>query len=99
MTPPKPKPFPPPARRWPPSNPLMLFRALSRHLPLALLAVALLLTAFAYGGVVGKYQVFPYRIIADGAKTAWALRDVGGRGLYPCEMRDWDIHGCQGFPR
>lgn len=97
MTPPRPQPSPPPTKRWPPSNPLMLFRALSRHLPLALLAVALLLAAFAYGGVVGKYQVFPYRIIADGAKTAWALRDLGSWGAYPCDEQNIYDHGCQGF--
>lgn len=97
MTPPKPQPSPPPARRWPPSNPLMLFRDLSRHLPLALLAVALLLTAFAYGGVVGKYQVFPYRIIADGAKTAWALRDLGSPGDCSRGRSAPDVWGCIGL--
>lgn len=47
-----------------------LFRAAWHRLPLALFAVALLLTAFAYGIAVGKYQTFPYRLIADGVKTA-----------------------------
>ena len=91
MTPPKPQPSPPPTKRWPPSNPLMLFRALSRHLPLALLALAVLLTAFAYGGVVGKYQVFPYRIIADGVKTARATLDIAFSREKELEEWRWKI--------
>lgn len=34
-----------------------------------LFPVGLALAAFAAGGVVGRYRVFPYRLIADGVKT------------------------------
>lgn len=97
MTPPEPQPCPPPAKRWHTSNLLRSFRAASRHLPLALLAVALLLAAFAYGSAVGKYRVFPYRIIADGAKTAWTLRDLVSRDACSGGVSDSDAKGCVGL--
>ena len=44
--------------------------------PLVLLVLAATLTVFAYGVLVGAYQVFPYRIIADGIKTGLTLFDT-----------------------
>ena len=44
--------------------------------PLVLLALAATLTVFAYGVLVGAYQVFPYRMIADGIKTGLTLFDT-----------------------
>ena len=48
------------------------------NLPLVLLVLAIALTSFGYGGLVGKYRIFPYSFIADGYKTGWHLltRDV-----------------------
>ena len=45
-------------------------------MPLVLLASAAALTVFAGGMLVGAYQVFPYRIIADGLKTGLTLLDA-----------------------
>lgn len=38
-----------------------------------LFAVGIALAAFALGGLIGRYRVFPYRLIADGANT---LRNI-----------------------
>lgn len=46
--------------------------------PFVLLMLAATLTVFAYGMLVGTYQVFPYRIIADGIKTGLTLFDTPG---------------------
>ena len=48
------------------------------NLPLVLFVLAIALTSFGYGGLVGKYRLFPYSIIADGYKTGRHLltRDV-----------------------
>lgn len=43
------------------------------RLPLILLAAALLLSAFAYGTAVGRYEVFPFGFIRDGLKTGRLL--------------------------
>lgn len=44
--------------------------------PLVLLVSAATLTVFVYGVLVGAYQFFPYRIIADGIKTGQTLLDA-----------------------
>ena len=38
-------------------------------LPLILFVLAIALASFGYGGLVGKYRLFPYSIVADGYKT------------------------------
>lgn len=45
-------------------------------LPLVLFIAAIVLTIFGYGVVVGRYYVFPFRIISDGIKTGKVLLDV-----------------------
>ena len=49
---------------------------IGEKLPIVLLVVATILAAFAYGVFVGAYQLFPYRIIADGIKTAQTLTNI-----------------------
>ena len=39
------------------------------NFPLVLFVLAIVLASFGYGGLVGKYRLFPYTIIADGVKT------------------------------
>ena len=39
------------------------------NLPLILFVLAIAVASFGYGGLVGKYRLFPYTIIADGYKT------------------------------
>ena len=90
MTPLKPK-LAIPAKHWKIANLLVLLRGIARHSPLALLLVAALLTAFSYGGLVGKYQVFPYRIIADGVKTARATLGIAFSGENKPEDWRWKI--------
>lgn len=70
----------------------MLYAAVLRHLPLALFAIAVILTAFAYGVWVGKSETFPYRVIADGVKTARAAL-----GAYSEQPRRRDFYGLTGF--
>ena len=48
------------------------------NLPLILFVLAIALASFGYGGLVGKYRLFPYTIIADGYKTG---RQLLGRGV------------------
>ena len=43
------------------------------NLPLVLFVLAITLASFGYGGLVGKYRLFPYSIIADGYKTGRQL--------------------------
>ena len=43
------------------------------NLPLILFVLAIALASFGYGGLVGKYRLFPYSIIADGYKTGRQL--------------------------
>ena len=43
------------------------------RLPPLLLVLAIALASFAYGGLVGSYQLFPYWIISDGVKTLRTL--------------------------
>ena len=43
---------------------------------IVLLVVAVMLTVFAYGVLVGTHQFFPYRIVVDGIKTGQALFDT-----------------------
>ena len=64
------------------SNWRSYLRAALPHLPLALFAVAVVLTAFAYGVAVGKYQLFPYRHLADGVKTARVTLGLYPEGIY-----------------
>ena len=45
-------------------------------LPLILFVLAIAVASFGYGGLVGKYRLFPYSIIADGYKTGSHL--LGG---------------------
>ena len=51
-------------------------------LPLILFGLAITLASFGYGGLVGKYRLFPYSIIADGYKTGRHLL-VGTAGDDP----------------
>ena len=44
-----------------------------KKLPLVLFIIAIALTMFAYGGLVGFYRVFPYGAIRDGVRTARTL--------------------------
>ena len=39
---------------------------------------AMIIASFAYGGLVGRYQLFPFQIISDGLKTLKTLRDTTG---------------------
>ena len=45
---------------------------------LLLFIVAIAMASFAYGSLVGRYQLFPYSIISDGLKTLRTLRDTTG---------------------
>ena len=63
-----------------PGNRAKLIRGLTRftgsvwgNLPLVLFVLAVALASFGYGGLVGKYRLFPYTIIADGYKTGRQL--------------------------
>ena len=47
-----------------------------RHLPLFLFVASIAIASFAYGALVGKYQLFPYSIAADGVKTLRTLLDT-----------------------
>jgi len=48
-----------------------------RHrLPQLLLVSALMLAAFAYGGISLHYELFPYPVIADGIKTLRTMHEV-----------------------
>ncbi len=47
-----------------------------RQIPLLMFAVVVVMASFAYGAVVGRYQVFPFGIISDGVKTLRTLRDT-----------------------
>lgn len=67
-------------------------RSAWHHLPLALFVVAFVLMAFAYGIAVGKYQTFPYRLIADGVKTARVAL-----GAYPRELPGRDFSRLAAF--
>ena len=53
-----------------------------RSLPVALFVLAIALASFGYGALVGKYQLFPYSIVADGYKTGRHLL-VGTAGTDP----------------
>ena len=48
------------------------------NLPLILFVLAIALASFGYGGLVGKYRLFPYTIVADGYKTG---KQLLGRGV------------------
>ena len=63
--------LPPPPRKFGPE-----FR---HRLPQLLLVLALMLAAFAYGGLGGHYQLFPFPIIADGIKTLRTMHKVHTR--------------------
>ena len=47
------------------------------NLPLILFVLAVVLASFGYGGLVGKYRLFPYSIIADSYKTGKQLLSRG----------------------
>ena len=49
---------------------------LRHRLPQLLLVLALMLAAFAYGGLSLHYELFPYPLIADGIKTLQTLREL-----------------------
>ena len=53
-----------------------------RQLPLSLFLIAIGLSTFAFGGLVGKYQFFPYSVIESGWKTAEALFGADDRGRF-----------------
>lgn len=48
------------------------------RLPLLMFIAAMIIASFAYGGLVGRYQLFPFQIISDGLKTLRTLRDTTG---------------------
>ncbi len=48
------------------------------RLPLLMFIAAMLIASFAYGGLVGRYQLFPFQIVSDGLKTLRTLRDTTG---------------------
>ena len=48
---------------------------LSRYIPLFLFMSATAVASFAYGGLVGRYKLFPYAIVSSGVKTFLTLRD------------------------
>ena len=52
---------------------------LRNRLPQLLLVLALMLAAFAYGGLGGHYQLFPFPFIADGIKTLRTMHKVHTR--------------------
>ena len=39
------------------------------RLPQLLLVLAIALASFAYGGLVGRYKLFPFSVLSDGIKT------------------------------
>ena len=51
------------------------------RLPQLLLVLAIALAAFAYGGLVGRYELFPFSVVSDGLKTLRTMQiketDVG----------------------
>ena len=46
------------------------------RLPQLLLVLALALAAFAYGGLVGRYKLFPFSVLSDGVKTLRTMYEV-----------------------
>ncbi len=46
------------------------------RLPQLLLVLALMLAAFAYGGLVVRYKLFPFSVLADGLKTLRTMYEV-----------------------
>ena len=50
-----------------------MYHLIWKRLPLVLVIIAIALAMFAYGGFVGRYQVFPYGAIRDGVTTARTL--------------------------
>ena len=49
---------------------------LSRHIPLFLFIIAMAMASFAYGGLVGRYKLFPHAIVSSGMKTFRVLLDT-----------------------
>ena len=63
-----------------------------RHrLPQLLFVAALMLAAFAYGGLGGHYELFPFPVIADGIKTLRTLYEVHTRKDDYSFMRSADM--------
>ena len=56
-----------------------LLDSFRNRLPQLLLVLALMLAAFAYGGLGVHYQLFPFSVIADGIKTLRTLQEVHTR--------------------
>ena len=50
-----------------------MYHLMQKRLPLVLFIIAIALAMFAYGGLVGRYQVFPYGAIRDGVRTVRPL--------------------------
>ena len=50
-----------------------MYHLMQKRLPLVLVIIAIALAMFAYGGLVGRYQVFPYGAIRDGVRTVRPL--------------------------
>ena len=46
------------------------------RLPQLLLVLAIALASFAYGGLVVRYELFPFSIIADGLKTSRTMHEL-----------------------
>ena len=46
------------------------------RLPQLLLVLAIALASFAYGGLVGRYELFPFSIISDGVKTSQTMHEA-----------------------
>ena len=51
-------------------------RGLSPHIPLFLFIIAIAMASFAYGGLVGRYKLFPHAIVSSGVKTFRTLLDA-----------------------
>ena len=46
------------------------------RLPQLLLVLAIALASFAYGGLVGRYKLFPFSVVSDGLKTLRTMYEV-----------------------
>ena len=62
-----------------PSSPEKFGPEFRHRLPQLLLVLALMLAAFAYGGLGVHYQLFPFSVIADGIKTLRTMHVVHTR--------------------
>ena len=46
------------------------------RLPQFLFVLAIALASFAYGGLVGRYELFPFSVLADGVKTSRTMHEL-----------------------